>query len=131
MKIVIKATNIKLNQALKDYIQEKFESLEKFAKIFQSEKYYDGFFGKGKPRVEVWVEVGKETLHHQKGPFFRAEAQLRFPKKSIRSEATAENLKKAINEVRDELEREFKEYKEKLISITKRRVRVLKIYDSN
>jgi len=126
MKIVIKATNLKLNQALRDYIQEKFESLEKFAKIFQSEKYFNGYFGKGKPRVEMWLEIGRTTLHHQKGEVFRAEAQLRFPGKSIRSEAVSKNLKAAINEVKDKLQQEFKQYKEKIIALTKRRMRVFK-----
>jgi ribosomal subunit interface protein len=126
MKIVIKTKNIKLTQSLRDFIQEKFDSLEKFLKIFQDEKYYNGFFGKGKPRVEAWVEVERESLHHKKGEVFRAECQLRFPGKSIRSEAISKNLRQAINKVKDELQREFKQYKEKIISQNKRKTRVLK-----
>ena len=126
MKIVIKTKNLKLTPALEKYIEEKLNSLEKFVKIFESEKYFDSFFSKGKLRVEAWVEIGKETLHHQKGEIFRAEVQLRFPRNSIRSEAKAKNLKLAINEVKDELQREFKQYKEKLISLTKRRQRGFK-----
>ena len=94
MKIIIKTKNIELTQALKKYIQEKFNSLEKFAKIFQNKKeYFNHFFGKGKPRVEAWVEIGKETLHHQKGLVFWAECQMRFPKRSLRSTARAKDLK--------------------------------------
>ena len=126
MKIIIKTKNIDLTPALKNYIEEKINSLEKFAKDLFGEKYFDHFFGKGKPRIEAWVEIGKETLHHKKGPFFWAECQIRFPKKSIRSTARAENLKMAINEVKDELQREIKEYKEKMIAEMKRRARVAK-----
>ena len=126
MKIIIKTKNIKLTWILKSYIQEKINSLEKFAKIFQEEVYFNHFFGKGKPRVEAWVEVGTETLHHKKGSFFFAECQIRFPKRSVRSTARAKNLKMAINEVKDELQREFKEYKEKLKAQTERRTRILK-----
>lgn len=126
MKIVIKTKNIKLNKALEDYIQEKFGSLDKFSKIFYSDTYFNHFFGKGKPRVEAWVEIGKTTLHHRKGPFFYAECQMRFPKRSLRSTAEAEDLKLAITEVKDELQRQLKQYKEKLIAQTKRRARVLK-----
>jgi ribosomal subunit interface protein len=126
MKIVIKTKNLKLNQALEEFIEEKINSLEKFSKIFYSEKYFNGFFGKGKPRVEAWVEVGKTTLHHQKGPWFYAECQMHFPKKSLRSVAQREDLKLAICEVKDELQRELKQYKEKLAAQTKRRARVLK-----
>lgn len=125
MKIVIKTTNIQLTTSLKEYIQEKINSLEKFAKMFQKEEYFNHFFGKGKPRVEAWVEVGKETLHHKKGPFFFAECQMRFPKQSIRSTARAENLKLAINEVKDELQRKLKQFKEKLKAQTERRTRIL------
>lgn len=126
MKIVIKAKNLKLNQALKEFIEEKINSLEKFSKFFYTEKYFDHFFGKGKPRVEAWVEVGKTTLHHQKGPWFWAECQMRFPKRSLRATAQRENLKLAITEVKDELQRQLKQYKEKLMAQRKRRARVLK-----
>ena len=126
MKIVIKTKNLKLNQALEEFIEKKINSLEKFSKIFYTEKYFDSFFGKGKPKIEAWMEVGKTTLHHKKGPVFYAECQMRFLKRSLRSTAQAENLKSAICEVKEELQRELKQYKEKLTALTKRRARVLK-----
>lgn len=126
MKIVIKATNFKLDQELKDYIQEKIEGLERFLKIFQDEKYYNGFFTKGKPRVEAWVEVGRTTLHHRKGSIFRAEVQMHLPDKSVRAEAEAEDLKLAIVQVKDELQRELKKYKGKAEAVSKRKARFFK-----
>jgi len=126
MKIVIKTTNLKLTQALRNFIEEKINSLEKFSKILYSEKYFNHFFGKGKPRIEAWIEIGKESLHHKKGSVFLAECQMRFPKRSLRSTARAKDLKMAITEVKDELQRELKLYKEKLIAQTKRRARVFK-----
>lgn len=126
MKIVIKTTNLKLNGELRNYIQEKIGSLEKFARIFQDENYYDGFFAKGKPRVEVWIEIGRTTFHHQKGDIFRAEAQMHLPGKSLRAESEAEDLKLAITEIKDELQRELKKYKGKAESVTKRKARFFK-----
>jgi len=126
MKIIIKTTNLKLNQALKNFIEEKINSLEKFVEIFETEKYFDSFYEKGKPRVEAWVEIGKETMHHKKGPYFLAECQMRFPKRSLRSTARAEDLKLAITEVKDELQGQLKQFKEKITAQTKRRARVLK-----
>lgn len=126
MKIVIKTTNLKLNQALLKYVKEKIESLEKFSKIFQQENYFNHFFGKGKPRAEAWVEVGKITFHHKQGPIFWAECQMRFPKKSLRAKAQSEILKRAITEVKDELQRQLKQYKEKISAQSKRRARVFK-----
>ncbi|KPJ71608.1 hypothetical protein AMJ50_01190 [Parcubacteria bacterium DG_74_3] len=124
MKIIIKTKNIKLTPALNKFIREKIDSLERFIKIFYSEEYFNHFFGRGKPRIEAWVEVGKTTLHHRKGPFFWAECQLKFPKKNLRSTAKAKDLKLAITEVKDELQRELKEYKEKAITLIKRRARI-------
>ena len=93
--------------------------------IFEK-KYFNSYFGKGKPRVEAWVEIGRESLHHQKGPVFWAECQMRFPGKSLRSTARSKDLKLAITEVKDELQRQLKQYRNKLQSLTKRRQRVLK-----
>jgi len=109
MKIVIKTKNLKLDKALQQYIEEKFNSLEKFSKILYDKKdYFNHFFGKGKPRVEAWVEIGKTTLHHQKGPVFFAECQIRLPKKSLRATSQKENIKLAITEVKDKLQEQFK-----------------------
>lgn len=126
MKIIIKTKNLRLTPTLKELIEEKIGSLEKFLEIFQEEKYYNHFLGKGKPRVEAWVEIKKITLHHQKGLFFRTECQMRLPGRSIRSESVSENLSLAITEVKDKLQRELKEYKEKIADLTKRRTRVSK-----
>ena len=126
MKIVIKTKNLKLNRALQNFIEEKINSLEKFSEILYSEKYYNHFFGKGKPRVEAWVEIGKETLHHQKGPYFWAECQMRFPGKSLRATARLKDLKLAIVEVKDELELQLKRYKEKITAKDKSKQRVFK-----
>lgn len=126
MKIIIKATNLKLNQAIESYVEKKIGSLEKFLKIFQNNKYYNDFFGKGKPKMEAWIEIGRSTLHHRKGAIFCAEAQMRLPKMSIRSEAKAEDLKTAITQVKDELQEELKKYKEKMTALTKRKDRAFK-----
>ena len=127
MKIIIRTKNLKLTSALRQYLKEKINSLDKFAKIFQEkEKYFNGFYGKGKPRVEAWVEISKTTQHHQKGPYFRAEIQMRLPRKSLRATAKEKNLKLAIVQIKDELQRQLKQYKNKLESLTKRRQRTLK-----
>ncbi len=113
MKIIIKTTNLKLTPELEEYIRKKINSLEKFVKILHSKNYFHDFFGKGKPKIEAWVEVRKISQHHQKGPIFVAECQIRLPKKSLRSVAKKEDLKQAITEVKDELQRELKQYKNK------------------
>jgi putative sigma-54 modulation protein len=99
MQIDIKGTNLELTQAIKDYVNEKIGSLEKF---------FDQI-------LEAKVEVGLTTKHHQKGKIFRAEANLEVPQKHIiRAEAEREDLYMAINEVKDELQIQLKKYKEKM-----------------
>jgi len=114
MKIVIKTKDIELTQTLSEWIEGEFNSLEKLWKDFREDLYYEEFFGKGKPRIEAWVEIGRETMHHQKGPVFFAECQMRFPKKDIRAKTFEENLGRAVNHTREEIERQIREYKGKI-----------------
>ncbi len=97
MKIDIKTTNVQLNEALQKYIEEKIGPLDKFVE-----------------GGRVWVEIGKPSRHHRKGPeTFYAEANIQLPFKGrvIRSESSKEDLRLAIDEVKDELQRELKKYK--------------------
>ena len=124
MKITIKSTKIKLNPALKEFIENKIGPLEKFIKIFNN-KDYRSPSDKLKTNLEAFVEIEKGT-HHKKGPFFRAECQLRLPGKVIKAEASSSNLRVAINEVKDELQEELKRQKGKFIAKAKRKSRTLK-----
>ncbi len=99
MQIDIKGTNLELTESIKDYVNEKIGSLEKF---------YNGI-------LVARVDVGLTTKHHQKGKIFRAEVNLEVPQQHIiRAEAEREDLYMAINEVKDELQRQIKKYKEKM-----------------
>lgn len=96
--MIIKATNFELTKALEDFIEEKIGGLEKLITV---------------QPAKIFVEVGKTTFHHRKGPFLRAECQISLPgKKILRAEAENKNLKSAIIEVREEIERQLKSYKE-------------------
>jgi len=99
MKISIMGTNMELTEAIKDYVNEKIGGLEKF---------YDNI-------LEARVDVGITTKHHQKGNIFRAEVNLEVPQKHVlRAAAEREDLYMAINEVKNDLQRQIKKYKEKL-----------------
>lgn len=103
LKVDIKATNIKLNPALYRYIEEKIGALDKFIEDV------DG-------SVRAWVEVGKPSKHHRSGQeVFYVEADIRLPGQGqvLRSESRQWDLRVAIDEVKDELQRELKEYKGK------------------
>jgi putative sigma-54 modulation protein len=122
MRIIIRAKNIDLTQAIKDWIEKKLSSLEKILGDLAEDK----FFGRGKEKVEIWVEIGKISHHHLKGEVFYARAQLNLPQTTIRAEENNEDLRTAINLVRDELQREIKKYRTKIIEQKRRKRRFLK-----
>ena len=97
MRIIIKATNIELTRSLRDFVEEKISELEKFLEDILV--------------TEAFVEVGKPSRHHRKGDVFYAECQISLPGKGVRATAERENLREAICEIKDELQRQLKKYK--------------------
>lgn len=112
MRVIIKATNIKLTESLRSFIIQKFEELEKFLEDILVTK--------------VYVEVGKPSYHHHKGDVFYAEAQIPLPGKGVRSTAEREDLRMAIVEVKDELQRLLKKYKKSQVQKTEKVQRKIK-----
>jgi len=83
---------------VKSHVDEKIGSLDKF---------FDNTFN-------CDVTVGMTTHHHHKGNVYEAKVNLEVPGSLIRAEAVSDDLYKAINEVKDELQREIKKYNGKL-----------------
>lgn len=115
MKITIKTTNLKLTSEIEDYINEKIGGIEKFEENLGS-------------AAIARVEIGVINLHHHKGDIFRVEININAPgfAKIIRSVAERENVFVAIDEVKDELQREVKRYKGKMIAKQRRGAQILK-----
>jgi len=99
MQIDIEATNIELNAPLKKYIEEKIGKLEKFLKRFEGGD------------VRVRVEVARMSKHHRHGDVYHAEANLHFPGGMLRAEHQGDDIRVAINKVKDKLQREIRKYK--------------------
>mgnify|MGYP001615987025 FL=1 len=106
MKINFKATNLELTPETLDYCREKLAGLDKLLA--------------GDESVFLDVELGKTTRHHKQGQVFRAEMNLRTAGRSFRSEAIAEDLYAAIDEVKDELQSEVKRYRKKQGTLLRR-----------
>jgi len=117
LKLNIKATNIKLDDFLYDYIQEKIGNLDKFTEGIDS-------------NAQVWVEVGKPSKHHKKGAEeFYAEVNIELSGRGrtlIRAEAKQWDLKMAIDEVKDKLQQELNKYKGKQEAKYKKSARIAK-----
>jgi ribosomal subunit interface protein len=109
MKFSLKTTNLELTSDISDHLEKTINSLDKFINNVDSV-------------VQAWVEIGRISQHHRSGKIYRAEVQIHLLGKSVRSEAVAKTIFQAINEVRDELQRELKQYKRKKNSRTRKRI---------
>ncbi len=125
MQINIKATNLELTPAIRQYIEIKIGSLEHFLKRFESKPPHQTRIGAegaknnksalwcgGKSEIEVFVEIARTTKHHYKGDVFYAEATFSIGKKVLRAEHSDWNIRVTIDRVKDKLQQEIKKYKE-------------------
>ena len=100
MQINIKATGLDLTPAIREYIENKIGSLDKFLKRFEA-----------KGEVKTEIEIARATRHHRKGNVFYAEANLYLPKKIIRAEHSDWDARVAIDMVKDKLKRSISRMK--------------------
>jgi ribosomal subunit interface protein len=102
MKIITKKS-LDVTPPLEVYIEEKLMPLAKFVEPFEK----DG-------DITVRLEVSRTSQHHKKGDeVFMACADMELPGKVLRAEASADDIRKAIDEVRGMLHMEIEKYKTK------------------
>ena len=109
MKYILQSVNTTISSGLQALIETKIKSLERFVSRFDQGV------------VEARIEVGKPSRHHHTGPVFYAEINLKVPEKLLRAEATNLDLLSAVSEVFKEIERQVKDYKDKMITKNKSR----------
>ncbi len=95
----IKATNLEMTDALRDYFTEKVEMLDKYLGDIQV--------------LHCDCEIEKSVGGQNKGEIFRAEVNIEVPGELLRVEKTETDMYKAIDKVKDHLELVIKRYKEK------------------
>ncbi len=104
MKINIKAIDLELTPAIREYLETKIGSLDHFLKRFEIDD-----------EIKVFVEIARTTHHHKSGAVFCAEASFSIGKKLLRAEHSDWDIRVAIDEVKDRLQQEIKKYKDKKI----------------
>ena len=114
MNIIIKTKNLELTDPLKLLIHKRIGGLQKFIKILKEDF------------KEVFIEVERESKHHRKGDIFKSEAIIHLPKRSLVARSHGENMSKVITDVKEELEREIRKYKTKIIELPRRQYRKIK-----
>lgn len=102
MKIQIKGTDIELTPSIKKYIMDKIGGLDKFLDKFQKES-----------QVVAEVEIARTTRHHKSGEIYYAEVNLDLKGDKLRAENKDEDVRSAIDGLKDILKREILTLKEK------------------
>ncbi len=104
MVIHTKATNLDLTPSLKTYVDLKLGALQKYVKKFET----DG-------EAEMNLELARTTRHHRKGQVFKADANIMLSGKMLRAEDTDNDIRVAIDRLRDKLKTEIEKYKERTL----------------
>ena len=113
MSTNIKATNIELTDAIKDYVNKNLLGL-------------DRFITDPKEDLIIQVEVGKTTRHHKSGDYFRAEFNVDISGKKFYVSAKKDNLYGAIDEAREALFRKIDYSKNKERTLLRRGAKSIK-----
>lgn len=99
MNIIIRAKNFELTPTLREFIETKISSIEKYCRDCQIDDD-PGLTA----AAEAIVEVGKATMHHKKGDVYQAQCQFNFNGNKIHARTDADDIEKAITAVRDDLQ---------------------------
>lgn len=99
MKVIIKATNLDLTEALKIYIERKMQNLEKFISALDNDA------------IKARIEVARSTRHHKRGNVYHVDVNLDLPGSVLRAEQDSADVRVAIDAVKDKLKREIEKYK--------------------
>jgi putative sigma-54 modulation protein len=98
MDIIIKGKNIEVTTHIKDYAEKKLKKACRFA-------------DDDKLILEVDMEQVPEK---EKGKRFKTKVNLSIPGRVITVESISETIKASIDKIKDEIERQIKEHKEKI-----------------
>ena len=110
----IKATHFDLNNEVREYVESKINSLDKFIDATEKDTaLYD-------------IEVGKTTTAQHTGDIFRAEITLNVHGKTYRTESTKDHLFTAVDEASHELEHQLVHHKTKRNTLFKRGAKQIK-----
>src|SRR3989344_862024 len=98
MKIILSGKNITLDDPLKVFVDDRIGSLDKFL---------------GDGPAEARVEIGLPSKHHRSGKIYYAEINLKIGGKLLRATCQHEDMRNAIVDAKNEIQRQIKKFKDK------------------
>ncbi len=112
INIALKATGMELTPALRQYVEDKLQAVEKFIG--------------SETATQADVEIGKTTHHHQSGDIFRCEINLSLPGDLLRAVAQKDDLYAAIDIAQGDLLGELRKRKGKRLTGWRKGARIFK-----
>lgn len=104
MNITLQGTHFQLTQEVRDYVNEKIGDA------------FRAFGDMDLTPVEVAVELEMTTHHHRHDErLYRAEVNVAMPRRRLRAEASADDWRRAIVQVKHTLMREIRRWRERRI----------------
>ncbi|MEK7459795.1 MAG: ribosome-associated translation inhibitor RaiA [Patescibacteria group bacterium] len=110
MQINLKGTNIELTPSIKDYVLKKVTNLEKLLKKIEEKQ----------GKIYVNFEVGKSTLHHNKGEVFHTDCLINLNGEEFYASSDKEDLYVAIDEIKEILFNKINKNKDKKQTLFRR-----------
>lgn len=98
MKIDLYAKNMKLDEALEVFVEDRIGGLDKVI---------------GNDKSVAHVEIGLPSKHHRSGKIYYAEVNLNLDGKLFRATCQHEDLRNAIVDVKNELQEQITKFKDK------------------
>jgi ribosomal subunit interface protein len=107
MKINKKGTNVVWTPEIEEYLEKRLTGLSKLLDA-------------NNPTLQLDIELARTTKHHQSGDIFMAEINLHIDGQIFRAVSEREDLFAAIDDMKDEIQRELRSYKGKKLSLVKK-----------
>lgn len=101
MRVEISSTRLDITDALKKYTEIKIKSVERMLKKFEVHG-----------EIVAFVELSRTTRHHKQGDVYYAEITMKLPQKTIRIEKTHEDVRGAIDQLKNTLKEDISKLKE-------------------
>lgn len=98
MQVTLRAKDVELTEDLKGFAEKKLGGLS---------KYFDHV-------MEIRVELEKMTNHHKQGFIYQASVEMDVPGEKLFVKESSEEIKDAINKVKEEMQRKIEHYKGQL-----------------
>lgn len=103
MNIAIQGVRLTLTEALEEYVNRRFATLERLVGKFESRQ-----------DLTLRVDIARSTRHHQKGDVFSVSVSLRIGRTTLRVEQTGNDVRQAIDDAQKRFKKIVEDHKDRV-----------------